>query len=342
MGAALLLYCGPVWRSIPLLAVAACSGAATPDAGSLKVVASDDSSADWSCVAPESCKADYLGFSTIAVDHAAPISEAALEQQLLNLDAGAVPLMASLTATELTDRTLDGLAVRFLRDGVDGRELDVITTARSDTATYHEEDLLFRDPFVGTFKAILLTPKTTGPFPAILALHGHGGDAANYRDQFGGTGYPEHGYAVLMITSRAMGIDADEHEVSHALMRSGFTLMGLRTYEALLGLKYLRWRRDVVHDRIGLIGHSGGSSTGNLLVRFEPGFRAYVSDHQVDWWNSGVGEPWHCETVPALFPVNALINDFTTSATPVRKVVYGYPEGFVGIFAFFDHYLKAR
>jgi hypothetical protein len=62
----------------------------------------------------------------------------------------------------------------------------------------------------------------------------------------------------------------------------GFNLMGMRDYEALIGLKYLTCNPAV--KRIGLIGHSGGSSTGNLVVRVTPyPVGAYVSDYQIDY-----------------------------------------------------------
>ncbi len=79
----------------------------------------------------------------------------------------------------------------------------------------------------------------------------------------------------------------------------------------------------------------------NLLVRLEPAFRAVVSDHQVDLHVSGAGEPWHCETLPALYPLNYLINDFTTAPRPVWQTGYGYPEGLDPLYRFFSRRLAA-
>ncbi len=318
------------------VALGACGG---PKA--INVTEREKLGASWDCAAPESCTQGYLAFLTAAADHARPLSEGALDQQLAQLDAGTVAIEAGpVDAGVLGAEIVDALGVGFLREGLDARPLLVTTTAKSQTDTYVEHDLLLEDPYVGTLKAILLEPKTGGPFPAVVALHGHGDSAEVFRDSFGGAQYPAHGYAILMLTSRAMNIDADEHAVSRALLLQGFTLMGLRTYEALLALKYLRSRSEIAPGRVGLIGHSGGSSTGNLLIRFEPGFSAFVTDHQVDWFSSGVGEPYHCETVPALYPLGGLVNDYSTSATPVREEFYGYPLGFDLVFKFFDHYLK--
>ena len=93
-------------------------------------------------------------------------------------------------------------------------------------------------------------------------------------------------------------------------------------------------------EKIGLIGHSGGSSTGNLTVRIEPKFKAFVSDNQVDWYKSSDTEPYHCETAPALYPYHDLINDFTTSVTPVLQVPYGYVTGMQPIWQFFREHVK--
>lgn len=146
-----------------------------------------------------------------------------------------------------------------------------------------------------------------------------------------------------MLTMRAMGSGLEalvEHAVSRELLLDGFTRMGLRVYETFLGLKYLRYLPAVASERIGLIGHSGGSSTGNLTVRLDPGVSAYVSDHTVDYaeWVPFF-RVYHCETVPELYPYSLLINDFETGSVPVKTVPYGYTGRMGEIFDFFDRHL---
>jgi len=183
---------------------------------------------------------------------------------------------------------------------------------------------VFRDPYVGAFEGILLLPEGPGPFPAVLALHGHGDRAEVYRDLHHGRDYPAHGIALLMLTLRGMNLDAHEYRAWHALLSRGLHLMGVRVYEAERALAYLRARPEIDAHRVGLIGHSGGSSVGNLLVRLEPGLTAYVSDHYVDFRSKHVWEPDHCESVPGLVPLSALINDLSTARVPVLRVPYGY------------------
>ncbi|MBI2059905.1 MAG: hypothetical protein HYT87_09060 [Nitrospirae bacterium] len=300
----------------------------------------DKPGADWACEDSKSCTGDYLAFPAIAAPYASPITEDELNRKLSDIPAGRTPIVAEpMPAETLREMLLDRLNMRFLEEGLDNRPLKVAITGETSSAEYEETALLFEDPLVGTFKGILLTPKTGGPSPGIVALHGHGDTAEIYRDTFHGNEYPAHGYAILMLTLRAMNIDADEHEVTRTLLLNGFNLISLRVYESLLGLRYIRCREDVDPDRVGLIGHSGGSSTGNLAVRIDPKLRAFVSDHQVDWYKSGDDEPYHCETAPDIYPYFELINDFPTSPTPILQVPYGYLFGMKPIWDFFKERL---
>ena len=167
------------------------------------------------------------------------------------------------------------------------------------------------------------------------------GNHGIYRDKMHGGEYPSHGYAILMLTMRAMSIDTHEHRISRELLTDGFALMGLRVYETLVGFKYLRTRAFVDPFRIGLIGHSGGSSTGNMTIRIERRFTAFVSDHNVDYSEWGnLWDMYHCETIPRIYPYHLLINDFSTSPIPIKAVPYGYANGMGEIFDFFDAHLK--
>jgi hypothetical protein len=308
---------------------------------SINVIETEDLGAEWDCRHAISCIWDYEKFIDKAADFARPITPEELTQSIADVENGLVgPATDPLPADELRAAIGRALGIDFLLPGVDQRPLAVTRIANFDEADYHEEDLLFTDPYVGQFFGIMLTPHGEGPFPTVLAVHGHRDSAQRYRDLFHGSEYPGRGLAILMLTMRAMFIDGFEHHISRDLLLNGFALIGMRTYESQLGFKYLRWRDDVVHDRIGLIGHSGGSSTSNLTVRLDPRFAAYVSDLQIDYCEWGtLWEPWHCETVPALYPYHLLINDFSTAAVPVKTVPYGYTNGMEEIFDFFDEWL---
>jgi len=309
------------------------------------VIERQDPGGSWPCADPATCIEDYLTFLKKAPYSGKGWSEETIAQMLADIDAGNVPQTDTLLSSEELARTItEALTIGFLLDGLASRELTVTTIRESAFPDHVEKHLLFEDPWVGTFEALFLLPHGPGPFPAVLALHGHGDSAAVFRDDYHGNEYPARGFAILMLTFRAMGnglASLTEYDVTVRFMKKGYALMGMRVYEALLGLKFLRHSSLVDTDRVGLVGHSGGSSAGNLVLRVDRGLQAYVSDHHVDWaeW-----EPTfrivHCETVPHLYPYSEQINDFSTSVTPVLSVDYGYPNGVGELFDFFDQELS--
>ncbi|HPM77046.1 MAG TPA: hypothetical protein PK961_08145 [bacterium] len=284
---------------------------------------------------------DYLDFIQQAAEYADPISQDEIWQQMNEIDAGNVDLVGEqLSADDLRNTIAETLNIEFLLNGINKRLLVVTTIAIDETDAYVQRHLLFEDPWVGVFEGYLLTPKGDGPFPGVVAIHGHFDDAAVYRDDYHGYEYPAHGFAILMLTMRAMDCDQNESDISLALLTNGFTLMGLRVYETLLGVKYLRYLPAVPTERIGLIGHSGGSAASNLTVRLDAEIGAYVSDLDSDyaeWWPEL--DFIHCETIPELYPYHEHVNDYSTSATPILSVPYGYENGMAEIFSFFEQTL---
>ncbi|MDP8254485.1 MAG: hypothetical protein P9M14_01925 [Candidatus Alcyoniella australis] len=301
----------------------------------------EDLDADWDCIEQHTCVDDYLTFVQIAAEHGAPVSSEELDQQLEQIELGQVDVLDQLPpGQELGELIVEQANVGFLRQGINQRPLYVTVIRRDQTARYYERELLLADPYVGTFKAILLIPKYKDePFPAVLALHGHNDAPAVFRDDYGGASYPDHGYAILMLASRAMAGGQSEDLVTRSMLQGGFTLIGVRGYEALLGLKYLQYLEQVDNDGIGLIGHSGGSVAGNLLVRHEPGFKAYVSDCFGEYYavDNGLLQD---ETAPALYPYHELINEPESCLTPIYQSPYGFYGEMDQIFQFFDEHLK--
>lgn len=297
------------------------------------------------CTDNEPCISDYERFLSRAVDAERPIDQTTLDRQLLDIARGDVPVSSpDVEPDDLRRQVVDRLNIGWMVAGLATRRLEVVVVSESVDEFHRETKLFLLDELVGEIPALLLRPPSDGPFPAIVAVHGHGDDAQTYRDAYHGSEFPGHGYAILILSMRAMGIDAAEHEISQKLLRQGFALIGLRSYESLVGLEYLRSRNDVASDRIGLIGHSGGSSTGNLTVRVMDSdsprrFAAFVSDHRVNFFLSSPVEPYHCETVPALYPIHPAINDLASAPVPTLTVPYGYPFGVAGIFRFFDTHL---
>jgi len=112
----------------------------------------------------------------------------------------------------------------------------------------------------------------------------------------------------------------------------------------LLVLKFLRWWHEADERRIALLGHSGGSSTSNLVVRLTPWVSAQVTDYLVDFRNRcpSVATGVHCETIPALFEHAPTIHDPSTLSIPYLSVPYAFqgPELRGEIMTFFDRHLR--
>jgi hypothetical protein len=289
-------------------------GLARTGAAALLCIALASGARAQSCPDPASCIADYLALPSRLALPDPPLAGEQVDARVAGLRA--VPLSADpLAAGEIET----ALGFPPLRAAL-AEQVATVSSAPSDPGLA----LVFHDPLVGAFEGILLLPPGEGPFPAVLALHGHGDRAERFIELHHGRDYPARGIALLALTFRGMNIDAHEHRATRELLAHGLHLMGVRAYEALRALAYLRSLPRIDARRIGVIGHSGGSSLGNLLVRLDPRLAAYVSDHQVDYRSSGWREPYHCETVPGLFPIHRQVNDLSTAGLPVLRVRYGY------------------
>jgi len=293
------------------------------------------------CPDAAECTEDYGRFVTLAAAYAGPQDLAALPLQLREIDAGNQPQVAPRLASEaLRDEVIEGLGIGFLLADLPRRTLQVRVISEVDRGSYSEQELLLTDPWVGEFGALLLQPKLAERRAALLAVHGHGDTKEVYRDEYHGAEHAPRGYTTLILGMRAMGSGPSaitEHVITRELYRAGFSLMGMRVYESLLGLKFLRSLPTVEADKVALIGHSGGSSTGNLTVRVDPTIAGYVSDHQVAYaeWVAGINV-YHCETVPSLFGYSEQLNDPADSPVPTLKVPYKYTNGMEELFTFLD------
>jgi hypothetical protein len=149
------------------------------------------------------------------------------------------------------------------------------------------------------------------------------------------------GFVVVMLSSRAMQCQEDECGISNILLLNGFALQGIRVYEALLLIKYLKYidyqGGGIDSTKMGIISHSGGSSTANLVVRVTDDIKAQVTDYRHPYID---GPPAHCETVPHLSYFSDEINDRNTLSFPMLQVPYGFKDCRKVIREFFAKFLK--
>jgi dipeptidyl aminopeptidase/acylaminoacyl peptidase len=117
-----------------------------------------------------------------------------------------------------------------------------------------------------TLFAWLVMPPTAGaPVPAVLAMHGWGGNAAMMWPVVP----PLHaaGFAVLLIDARCHGRSDDD----------GFTSMPRFAEDIAAGLAWLRRQPGIAAARLALLGHSVGAAAALLHAARHADVRAVVS-----------------------------------------------------------------
>jgi len=120
----------------------------------------------------------------------------------------------------------------------------------------------------------LFEPVGSGPHPALVLLHGRAGpysslakgvyDAATLskRHKEWGTFWAEHGYVALLVDSFGpRGFPAGFPRGSYESRPAAVSEQTVRPLDAYGALHYLRSRRNVIPDRIGLQGWSNGGMT---------------------------------------------------------------------------------
>lgn len=297
---------------------------------------------DPGCVSPMSdCRDDYMEFPQRAAEFADPVSEEDL-QAWIDESFAEPRLQDPVPASEFAAVVVDALGIRFLLDGIEQRPLEVRVFDDTIDQGFHTLRLLFTDPWVGSFSGRLVLPEGDGPFPVILAMHGHGTEDVDWIDSWGAGDYIEAGFAMLAVNHRMMYADQGETDVGHALAREGFTLLGLHVYETLRAMQYLRWRDDLVRrDQVILMGHSAGGNKTNLMVRITGSFAAAVSDNTTSILPEHE-QYFHEAFVPELAPWQDLVNDLSTALVPARRYGYGFPEGTAPVLTFMQEALASN
>ena len=225
------------------------------------------------------------------------------------------------------------LGFLFEPDAFWSRPLDVAigeeTIRTSGTGmAYRQREVFFVDPLVGDVRALHLLPLDAAESVAtVVVLPGHAEGPEQHRDLRFAQYLPEHGLAAVILNFRAWYMPWD-HQATVGLLCQGQSMMMVRAYEAMLAFKYLEAIPEGCGSRLGMLGHSGGSLTANLLAWLEVNpTQALVSDLMSGY--QGVEEfqgTWavDCETHEQLSGLAAPTNDLTHAPIPVRQVPYGY------------------
>lgn len=122
--------------------------------------------------------------------------------------------------------------------------------------------------------AFLLLPPGEGPYPAVIYLHGQGGDRLEMLYS-----------ASWLAARRAVALTVESPYSPNRGIELGRGVQGLRkernrTVQGVIELRravdLLQALPQVDDDRIGFVGYSAGARTGAILAGVEPRIKAYV------------------------------------------------------------------
>lgn len=281
------------------------------------------------------CTADYLSFLDRAEAEGEPLSVDDVRAAVEGLwDGGTAYEEGPASTEELASVVRRATNVGFLLEELEARPLTVREVGRERWMRGTQVDLLLDDPWVGELSVMLLLPDGEGPFPGVVVHPGHGESARDHRDNRFGRELLQAGLALAILNPRVHSADGHESDVTEALLTAGHTFMALRIYETALLRRVLKAHPLVHPDRVGLLGHSGGSASSNLVVRLDDGWRAYASDFVTEYLYVDPGWIYLDETVPELHPWYLLLAEMDDLDTPTRIFEYGYTEGAGALAAF--------
>ena len=164
-------------------------------------------------------------------------------------------------------------------------------------------------------------PEGTGPFAAIVALHGCGGRGPRPYEEALAERFTALGYAILFVDSFApRGITERCHEVASSAQVD-------RVMDAYGGLLYLANRPFVDPDRIAVVGYSQGAmvtlsaiSLGGVETLFDRHFRTAIA------YYPGCSAEAGSVSIPTLILIGAL-DDWTPARDCERMMARRTGEG---------------
>ena len=216
-------------------------------------------------------------------------------------------------------------------------DYQIIVQNQKRDKDFIQETISFQHSIVGNFTAIILKPYSKNN-ATIIGLHGHGDNASVFKEKYMGSSLAKQGYIVAMPNFRQMNIDDSELYTTIKVYENGCTLLGFRIFESLIVIDYLK---NLNFRNIGLLSHSGGSSTANLLLYLTSDIDSFVSDHKSTYndlhpyENEDEELSVGCETIPKIYKYHKLINDFNNTNTPYLKLPYGFKDDHNEIIDFF-------
>jgi len=164
--------------------------------------------------------------------------------------------------------------VKADRAGPEGRpgiafNAETLATQKADKFTRY--DIEMNSTPTRRIKAILTVPHESGKAPAVVCIHGHGGDRTVVYDPSA----IYHGFALQLARRSYVTISTDVGQ--HQVYEKGRTLMGERLWDLMRCASYLATRAEADPARIGCAGLSLGGEMAMWLAAMDTRIQATVS-----------------------------------------------------------------
>jgi dienelactone hydrolase len=191
---------------------------------------------------------------------------------------------------------------------------------------YRREKVIFySEPEVAVPCYVLIPRKVTPPYRAVIALHGHGTDGARLllglarndkeRAQMraGNWDYARQlarrGFIVFVPVQRALGERVEPQRAYRTLtgrrakscvlttltsFMLGRTMVGLRVWDVMRTLDYIRTRAEPLAKKIGCIGWSGGGTTTLYASALDERISAIVIEGAFCTYRASIMSIEHC------------------------------------------------
>jgi hypothetical protein len=171
-------------------------------------------------------------------------------------------------------KQLRGKLARLLRiDDLDGAKipLDPRLAGSKGRGGYVLRDLAISATPARRMRVLVGIPEGTGPFPAVVCIHGHGSDRRIVYD----TSSIYKGFADALSRKGFVTIACDVGQ--HEVYEQGHTLMGERLWDLMRCVDYLEALPEVDRRRIGCAGLSLGGEMAMWLGAMDERIAATVS-----------------------------------------------------------------
>lgn len=195
-----------------------------------------------------------------------------------------------------------------------------------DRPGYREEQVLFySEPGVAVPCSVLIPRSVPPPYRPVIALHGHGGDGTRLilghtcgdeeAAQLRGYNYDYarqlalHGFMVFAPVQRALG-DRNEPDLAYRTgtglqqkscemaarvgLLLGKTLVGLRVWDVIRTVDYVRSRPEPLAEGIGCLGFSGGGTVALYAAALDDRLSVAVVDGAFCTYRDSIMCSCHC------------------------------------------------